>query len=528
MRNYSNLKKTLEPLLDKRVLEFFVILTIAFFSMYTDSYLYIVLILSYSVFTGLTLKQDTDSSIGIKLDYRVLLVFILVVGLYLRINGLSDRSFWFDETISGVLTRSFLENGVPQHSSGWTTWRSFPHIFLMSVSATMFGFSDFSLRLASVFISLITIIVVFYAGKEMYSKEVGLLSAGIIAVLAFQIKWAQMARMYALFQLLYFASVFYLYKSGESSEKTSILILTTLTVLAMLTHATAYILPFIVLIYLLYLKGLNKLKEIVLNYGTIFLFFIIITEFYMGYSDVIRNFTFDQLAISIYLKWIWQDLSVLIVLSIIGFISTFRGERDVAVLFVLSIFPAAIVHMILTPRAAARYLYFTLPFLSILSAVGTVKIVSQLSQKQLNKVFVGIGIVILVAVSQPAEISKVGMMGEMPDHKSAYSYVEDRADQNDVLISDLPVPASYYYRDPDATLITEYSEDELIRGDQEAYSGSQVINSSSQLSEKISSNNEGWVVLSVGGYQVWEDAVEESLGKPVFESDKIKVWRWRQ
>ena len=75
------------------------------------------------------------------------LALIVAIGAYLRLAHLGALGFRWDEDLSGLAVRAILEKGVPELPSGMIYLRGGLFSHLMAASASVFGFSEFALRL---------------------------------------------------------------------------------------------------------------------------------------------------------------------------------------------------------------------------------------------------------------------------------------------------------------------------------------------------------------------------------------------
>jgi mannosyltransferase len=133
---------------------------------------------------------------------HLLILFIILLGTFLRVTNLTYHSFWFDEAVSVRWARSSLpriievgmnlvEDRLPPLYylllKGWSHWA---------------GWSEFSLRYLSVMFGVLLIPIVYVLGRRLFSRSVGLLAALLVVLNPFLIWYSQEARMYALAVLL--------------------------------------------------------------------------------------------------------------------------------------------------------------------------------------------------------------------------------------------------------------------------------------------------------------------------------------
>jgi len=146
----------------------------------------------------------------------ILLILILVFAFYLRVYSLSNAPFWIDESISTLASVNILEKGLPIFDSGFLYERAYLFHYLQAFSL-LFWFSEFGARFVSVIFGLLTIVLIYFIGKE-YSKTGGIISALFLAVFYLEVFYSRQARFYQLFQLLFFLSIYLLYKSKDNPK----------------------------------------------------------------------------------------------------------------------------------------------------------------------------------------------------------------------------------------------------------------------------------------------------------------------
>jgi hypothetical protein len=137
-----------------------------------------------------------------KLFFWLPLIAILGVGLVLRLHHLGLQSLWMDELLDYYTSRLDLLGmlaGVRDHRGGLPL-----HYFLEFLSLRVLGNSEFSLRLLPAIFSTLSIGAVFALAREVFPgrRAVAWLTAVMTALAVFQVRYAQEARFYALFELL--------------------------------------------------------------------------------------------------------------------------------------------------------------------------------------------------------------------------------------------------------------------------------------------------------------------------------------
>ena len=161
------------------------------------------------------LVKAAQSRIGSEL----LLGLIMSAALVLRLLYLGRKSLWLDETASVEMARmdwpSFvheLAHAELHHGANMTLY----HLLLRRW--VLLGDSEWLLRSLSVIFSLATLPVLYALGTRLFGRRVGLVSALLLAVNAFHVKYAQEARSYSLLVLLLTVASWLFVESIEKSR----------------------------------------------------------------------------------------------------------------------------------------------------------------------------------------------------------------------------------------------------------------------------------------------------------------------
>ena len=142
----------------------------------------------------------------------ILLGIILLFGLFLRVSNLEIPSFWVDESISSNAAVKILEKGVPMFDSGAFYSRAMLFHYSQSISMIIFGINDLQ-QISSVIFVLLTVFLAFLFGKEFGGKKAGLMTALFCSIFFLEVFYSKQARFYQLFQLLFFATIYFSYKA---------------------------------------------------------------------------------------------------------------------------------------------------------------------------------------------------------------------------------------------------------------------------------------------------------------------------
>ncbi|HLZ42089.1 MAG TPA: hypothetical protein VKQ11_14065 [Candidatus Sulfotelmatobacter sp.] len=167
------------------------------------------------------------------------LVILLAVSAAVRLVCLACKPFWFDECYSVELARI-----------GWRDflrllwWRE-ANMSLYYVLLRIwlhFGQTPFFIRSLSVLAAVATLSAIYWLGRMLYDRRVGLIAAALFAFNAYDVRYAQEARSYALLVLLATLSSAFLVAYVREPARRNRISYVGLSVLAVYAHLYALLL----------------------------------------------------------------------------------------------------------------------------------------------------------------------------------------------------------------------------------------------------------------------------------------------
>ena len=190
----------------------------------------------------------------VKKEYLFLMI-ILIFAFFLRVYSLGTPVFWVDEATSSVASLMILEKGFPIFDSGLFYDRALLFHYLQAFFL-LFGQTEFLARFVSVIFGLLTIVLIYFIGKE-YSNSGGIISALFLSVFYLEVFFSRQARFYQFFQLLFFLSLYLLYKSKDDSRFLYLSLISFFITIN--TQIAGLVLaPFFILHILIYNKGIKR------------------------------------------------------------------------------------------------------------------------------------------------------------------------------------------------------------------------------------------------------------------------------
>ncbi|SEN68747.1 Dolichyl-phosphate-mannose-protein mannosyltransferase [Halorientalis persicus] len=187
----------------------------------------------------------------------VALYGVVVLAAGLRLYSLGRESYWLDEIASLNLVAG---RTLPEVLIQVPTVDRHPPLYyaLLKGWIDLFGTGEVITRLPAVVFGVAAVVVIYGVGARLYDRQVGLLSATLLAVARFHINHSQATRMYSLFALLTLLSFYLLVRVVEQPTRRTVAGYALVTVLLLYTHAFAL---FVVLAQNVFVVGSRWLDD---------------------------------------------------------------------------------------------------------------------------------------------------------------------------------------------------------------------------------------------------------------------------
>lgn len=189
-------------------------------------------------------------------DQRKWLILIVLLGLFLRIVVASNVRPIADEMVHGTHAIDIISSGVINEQNECPVW-----FYLTDLSYMLFGVNATAGRFLSIFFGTLTILLVYLIGKNLFNEKIGLISAFLLSISAYHIRYALMEMDEAMIFFL-LLSFYFFNKSLVNNRKISYF---SIALMAIATLIKPIALPFILSFGLYFLffayKEAEKRKE---------------------------------------------------------------------------------------------------------------------------------------------------------------------------------------------------------------------------------------------------------------------------
>jgi len=481
--------------------------------------------------------------------YLIIVFALTCIGFLFRIYNLGHDPFWVDEVISVLAAHGLLQHGVPLLPSGELYPRDLLSTYTIATSIQLFGVGEFAARLPSVILGTLTIPLTYFLGKKVAGNDVGLIAAFFITFSFFEIGWSRQARMYQMYQFFFlFAITAYAYfKVDHKLRYASLLIMGIIG--TYFTHVTWKILPPIILIDILFTTRIknnitNAIRYVIVVAAIIFVAAVIIYKHPIFPSWIYGIFTEEVTEIvywnypSDFLKEMYTSLWWFAILGgLILPLKNWKNGTIVVFSFWISLFTLSYYGNALGIGGWwPRYMYFTIPFFFLLSAVGIWAISSKIAEsvidevsskkyiyfnnikltKRVVSILVVVGILIIIVLT-PAipdiglKLNGTSQLDEpQPNYRDAAKLIKTNLKEQDIIISNRPQLVYYYLGRVDYRGNSEFTVDKDGRKI-DWYTGASVIENDEHLKQIISENSRGWIIFNPFMKLVGKNWIEQNL-----------------
>ena len=405
-------------------------------------------------------KHEIIALLGKPWMQYVWLLLITLLAAALRFYKLGEWSFWIDEiyTINHALAhfstpRLVLDNIPPV--SNWVP----VSVILVAQALNLWGVSEWSARLASVMIGVLSIPILFFPTRRIFGKGVAFFAVLFLAVSPWHIFWSQNARFYTSLMLFYMLALFAFYFAMEEDKPIYLILFFVAVYFAASERLSALFIFPVILIYLAMIwilkfgrpKGMNFRNLLLLALplfigGAVELyswiakgesrFFADFTWFFQYRNDdpirLLGNVSFN----------IGIPLMVLALFS--GLILIMRRYRAGLLMTVNAVVPLALLvaanPFIFTKD---RYIFMVLFSWVLLTAVAIQELLSHLSGQHQ---WLAIGVLALLLLDAGGDMLLYYRInhGNRADWKMAFQTIQQQSQPDDVVVTYWPEFRPFY------------------------------------------------------------------------------------
>ena len=405
-------------------------------------------------------SRFTELETNRKYEYGLLAAITLLAAV-LRFYKLGAWSFWIDEifTVGHVQAHYSSLESIIRNVPPARNWMPISLILTGSV-LNVLGTSEWSARLAPAIIGVMSIPVLYFPIRRLFSPGVGLVAVLLLAISPWHLYWSQNARFYTSLMLFYTLALIFFFYGIERDRPLYILISIFLLYMAASERLLAVFMMPVVLGYLLFLKILPFEKPPGFRVRNLLLILLpiiaagiieVLSLINHGTSRFLGDFYwFSQFHIDDPLRllsFISFDVGVPLMsfALLCGIFLIVKKSRSGLLIFVNAVVPVVLL-LALNPFvfSKSRYVFITLPSWIALGAVGIREVFHE--AKGQGKILALGLLLMLLADSVGSNLLYYQVNnGNRDDWKGAFSLIGERRQVGDELVTTWPQWEGFYW-----------------------------------------------------------------------------------
>lgn len=214
------------------------------------------------------INVENIKSVIVKSRYAQSLIILTILGFFLRFYNLGFNSLWLDE----ASTHTFAVMSIPDIWKATAGGEFNPPLFYwIEHLMLMFGNNEVVLRFVPALLGVLTIPLIYFAGKEFMDRNVGIIAAAAFTFSPFLIFYSQEARAYSMMLFFVAFSLVFYFKALKTNELKNWALFGILSALAFWSHFYSFVIIASLILYALFLqignlkKNMPNLKMIALS-----------------------------------------------------------------------------------------------------------------------------------------------------------------------------------------------------------------------------------------------------------------------
>lgn len=390
----------------------------------------------------------------------IILSLVLLLSFILRVYRLEIESIVYDEafTISvanenifKLIERVAADDNPPLHYIMLHFW------------IKMFGYGEYSVRFISVISGVLSVYVLYRVGRLIFNEEIGIISAFILSISLFNIRYSQEARFYSLLTLVVLISNYYFIKilNERNWKHVAGYIISTIAICYTHVFGLFYIIFQNVYYLLIFRKNIKfwiKIQCAILLLFLPWLFILINQTNYIinhggataGHGSIAH---IPQPSLTIIINTFklfasnYTSLYLFIILVIIGMVAyKYKILSDVndKIFLLLWLFVpivlSVVISLIVLPIYAPKYVIASIPALILLVSKGIFNF---------RKNIIVLTILVILILSTFPSLERYYSIYEKDQWRNVVDHIEQNGGNNDFILlykSSSKEPFEYYYK----------------------------------------------------------------------------------
>ena len=296
------------------------------------------------------------------------LIIILVLAGCLRFYQINNESLWYDE--------GYTLETISKDKGMWDMLRqrdNTPPLYYFSLKywSSKFGFTEFGMRSFSTIFGILSVLLIFLIGKNLFNEERGLFISILMAVELSQIMISQEARVYSFFIFTVLLASYFFVKAKDNNWYWMGYFIS-----AFIMLNTHFFSIFIMAIHIIFFLWYSFKIKIITFIEILAGLFILTAPFYVAYTPIINNiinfFSEQYPLFGINALYIVMPIAgiILLIIFLLGkdFFENIVTNLTLFAFFLAGIiltYPLLLGYLVATPAFYIRYTIWIYPLLYI-------------------------------------------------------------------------------------------------------------------------------------------------------------------
>jgi hypothetical protein len=469
---------------------------------------------------------------------------LIVWAVWLRVYPSTHQPYWMDEGYTIVAVIAYAEHQVQGLSAvleSGAHYRCFLYCNTTAHLTSHFGSDSWVYRALAIVFGLLSVAVIYRVVMELYTRPVALMVGLLTLFSYFHIAWSAQARWYTLVLTLFWLCILCVLLARRNTRifgRVLYLVLALLLAgIATLEHAIAVVLfPLIPFVWILAGEKFEMQRRhwvgLLAATGAVG----VIVGIAVLYFEVLQRAVSVSFLLPYYLQFLVREYFIVLIPAIFALLHARRREWMIFGIFCAYLIPLSF----LTEILHYRYLFYVLPALTILAAVGLyfwTESVDALRSSPWRRYIVYVCFCIIYIASptgilvpqerMPLESDDPAVHTSLrshaytpqPDWNAAYAYIQSHMQPDDVVISTHPQFTKIFLNRADYWLSIDYLgkgnvNRYIIDDNREYYVGAQPLTSLEAL-RSITDTHSGYIVFDYMGI---DGRIDESMLTYILDS----------
>jgi len=192
----------------------------------------------------------------------LVMITLMAFGAWMVFYQLGYESYWQDEMASIYAARGILAHGYPSFPSGFVYPKAELYHYLLAGVIALFGDGPLATRSISAVEYVISLPLVYFIGKRLLGRRVGLLATALMVFSPMALHWGRETRMYQQAELFALIAAYFFFQATLPNAKPRTIYLAMGAVLLMyFSHEETFIILPSLVIYFLATQKLNWIRN---------------------------------------------------------------------------------------------------------------------------------------------------------------------------------------------------------------------------------------------------------------------------